>query len=1422
MQTSQEDPVSAQIVRLVDALVRAQIPHLPASQDSAFQSGVFNTTGSASIRMAPPASQSEVVIEDSIKKHLVRTQHSTEAALRFINLSQRLSHSTLLNRRWAILHFLQAVSVHVAHSDDSAIGLSVATLSQLPSLATLNLSSARLPLPSNNASANSLLRDSPTPTGSPSRRNRTASKTFLPGDRTGFETYLESENHSYQIPEAMIIKDLLFVFQGIDGRLIKWDAARNEYVIDPSVGIPRPTRDLVLRLSEIGFHYRTVAAFLKSERDNPSTGLVRQSLCSAVESELAHFFRLLAVLEAAAARGEMTLRRLWLWSTEPTQRLRLMVAIIAGIQAHNVAGGQLVNHVHMFAHHGDLALQSFVQQLLKAMCVPFFAMIRRWVYEGELVDPYNEFFVRAQQHVSDDKWWDYKYVKDNDMVPGLIERPLPKKILLIGKSLNFLRFHAKDHAWVAMRSRLGQQAVGLEYGDLYLFEQSIDAAFKVTSDRLVQRLYGEFKLKEHLLALKRYLLMGQGDFIQVLMETLDPTLSKPASMLQRHTLTSGLELAIRSSSAQYEDKDILNRLDTRTWNPSAGDIGWDVFSLDYHLDAPLNTVITRESLEFYLRVFNFLWRLKRAERVLNRGWREHHREARRYAHLPAVLGALNRLHIRWSEMIHFIAELQSYLVSEVMETLWVKLVAELEKDGLDMELIIRAHHRYLNNIAVGCLIAGNAETGSNFFERFTRIFFAVHQVQAARDRLIDYAQAELEAHTAAARTRHRQAWDLDLDHDPMATAMPSGEFTSAQNAQFRRPVRSLEEIETQFKTAGDSFKMTLGEILGELASHPNDSLRNLAARLNFNEFYMIAQKREPQLVEATARTASDVISSKHPEIPGYTIQRIIGRGSFGIVYLASHAASGTQVAIKSLDKLRRRPRASSVSNFTAECDLLLSLQHAARHPNIIAVYEAVDDAAATHLCMEYVPRGDLHVALARHGAFPEPRVRELATQLLSAVGHLHAHGIVHRDIKLDNVLVAADGTVRLADFGLATRYTAGRALASFAGSPPFAAPEVHFGWEFIGPEADVWSLGVVVYGMATATLPFDGKDLATLRRAVWAANPRLPAAFSPELVMFLRRAFARNPAHRADIGVLEDTPWARGTRLPSLAHAVACDMGPVAAVPTHALGEDNEEEDGGEPTRGRSRVHPALAPPPSARSRSESTRGAARPLLPLPTMPVARSRVRAHSVDSTLLRNGGGGPAGGMGLAPTSWLDGFAGKMAGHRLLGGNDAGGGGGDGGFGGSMRRLLDSITSSFGGGGGGSTALGDGPICPSDCGTVRSRRGTALQGFAARLGGGPGGGTAVIPEEDGGEMDLEAGGSEDAGAVLLPPPQSHPRRTEPESLLPTKLEYEPPRSTPLAARVSRWWWRGSLCVSLCVVVVAIVLWRSSGQGSPESAHA
>jgi len=432
-------------------------------------------------------------------------------------------------------------------------------------------------------------------------------------------------------------------------------------------------------------------------------------------------------------------------------------------------------------------------------------MLYQWMTQGVLEDIHSEFFIKDIQpqmlvvatgnntndivtFSSGYYTWHQRYVLVDGQIPlcscgGLMDimtADLAREVLLVGKGINFIRYCLRDKDWELENLDENEQATEDTSGyssdrERYNFatlmdddgssDQDVDeskyvstlhnAAMKSSAriqSHILESLMKKHCMMQHLLALKQFLFLGQGDFVSSFVESLHHEFRGRTSIagIYSHTLSSLLEGSLRTTTARFLPKFVLGNIDARLkmdehdsnrywmgpppnrtkedemtpWtdviDASAQD-PCDFIYLEYKISSPLDAIVHASAMETYHRLFLFLFRLKRVEWMLNNSWRQstalNHAiliEAKAGgADAPAISKAaehsaslLRRISSTRQTMLHFISNLQNYLMFEVLEGGWDGLVESLSK-AASLDDIIRAHDTYLNKIVDKTLLSIN-------------------------------------------------------------------------------------------------------------------------------------------------------------------------------------------------------------------------------------------------------------------------------------------------------------------------------------------------------------------------------------------------------------------------------------------------------------------------------------------------------------------------------------------------------------------------------------------------------------------------------------------------------------------------------------------------------------------------------------------
>jgi eukaryotic-like serine/threonine-protein kinase len=224
----------------------------------------------------------------------------------------------------------------------------------------------------------------------------------------------------------------------------------------------------------------------------------------------------------------------------------------------------------------------------------------------------------------------------------------------------------------------------------------------------------------------------------------------------------------------------------------------------------------------------------------------------------------------------------------------------------------------------------------------------------------------------------------------------------------------------------------------------------------------------------------------------------------GIVFEAIHRPSGRQVALKLLvfpPLIPDEEREGLIARFAREARALASV----RHPHVVSVHDVGIVDGQPFMAMEYLVGMNAREWLHRHGPMPPGDLVRIGCQLCSALEAVHAAGIVHRDVKPDNVVLTEDGSVRLTDFGIARMEVEASLTRTggLIGSPAYMAPEQILGGT-VDARSDLFSAGVTLYQLLTGELPFQGTQLMEIAHRVAYDPPRPPVGAPPPLCLCRR------------------------------------------------------------------------------------------------------------------------------------------------------------------------------------------------------------------------------------------------------------------------------------------------------------------------------
>ena len=257
-------------------------------------------------------------------------------------------------------------------------------------------------------------------------------------------------------------------------------------------------------------------------------------------------------------------------------------------------------------------------------------------------------------------------------------------------------------------------------------------------------------------------------------------------------------------------------------------------------------------------------------------------------------------------------------------------------------------------------------------------------------------------------------------------------------------------------------------------------------------------------------------SEKLPEFSRYEIVGILGNGSMGAVYKATHKLLDRSVALK-VPRREMLQNPTSAERFLREGKALAMLQH----PNIVAIFDADIEGDLPYIAMEYIEGGTLRHRIARTKRIPIDRICDWLAELAMALDYIHQKGILHRDLKSSNILITKDNRALLTDFGIASIDLMATITSGLLGTPAYMSPEQARGEELDG-RSDIYSLGVVLYEALTGTVPFYRENGLAILQQIIHEQPKPVQEIRPEtpdwVAQIAMTCLEKAPANRFQSG----------------------------------------------------------------------------------------------------------------------------------------------------------------------------------------------------------------------------------------------------------------------------------------------------------------
>ena len=489
--------------------------------------------------------------------------------------------------------------------------------------------------------------------------------------------------------------------------------------------------------------------------ENYGNCLVNQAFIGFIRSSIKEYFGLIAQLEILHFKNDLTLQKMWYFLNSFKETLEILKHVCQKVKQGDCIGGATLSIMHEKTNLnvGNINVYDFCLTMTKLSSKPYLKILERWITEGEISDPYNEFFIEVkdfplQDKLRDDYYWDNRYLIVKQRLPVFLVKQA-EKILKTGKYINVIRQIRKEVELPYCEE--------LEYSsEDHLFNERIDIAYNFSSKELLNLLFEECSLIEHIKSIKLYFFMEKGDFISEFMNTAEDELNKEIHEIVPTRLESLLELAIRTSVVNTDphvdnlgiglvNESILdqfsNVMDCKNDTNLTGDDeslddfhgemkGFEAIGLKYKVEWPLTLVFSKRNMACYQMMFRYLFYCKFVERELQKVWVH----IKNFKRTPMRTSKITRICSILQKMLEFVLNLEYFMVVEVIEPQFHILLEKIRTKVFSVDDMIEEHNKFIETVFNSCMLNERYA-----FKSMSKLFkYCIQFAKLIKENKIDY------------------------------------------------------------------------------------------------------------------------------------------------------------------------------------------------------------------------------------------------------------------------------------------------------------------------------------------------------------------------------------------------------------------------------------------------------------------------------------------------------------------------------------------------------------------------------------------------------------------------------------------------------------------------------------------------------------